>query len=214
MDWADDITFAIHDLVDFFCAGQIPLERLGDESGTAEREAFLDEVLARNPELQGRRAAFEDAFGTIAELFVIDRRYIGTAQQRRHIWQLSTVLISRFADAIRLQPGQLQSPVSIEQYAKDEIRVLKELTWHYVIVHHELATGQHGQQRMIETLYTTLLDAAHSKPRWSLFPASVQERLDEAGKSDAATVRVVTDYIASMTEKEAARQFRTLTGAS
>ena len=214
MDWADDITFAIHDLVDFFCAGQIPLERLGDEGGRAEREDFLDEVLSRNPELQGRRAAFEDAFGTIAELFVIDRRYIGTANQRRHIWQLSTVLISRFADAIRLQPGQQHSPVSIEQYAKDEIRVLKELTWHYVIVHHELATGQHGQQRMIAMLYTTLVDAAHSKPRWRLFPAAVQERLSDLDNSDAARVRVVTDYIASMTEKEATRQFRTLMGAS
>src|SRR5579883_3145671 len=29
MDWADDITYAVHDLIDFFCAGQIPLERLG-----------------------------------------------------------------------------------------------------------------------------------------------------------------------------------------
>jgi dGTPase len=211
MDWADDITFAIHDLVDFFCAGQIPLERLGDEGGTAEREAFFVEVLARNPELRDRRLSFEDAFATIVELFVIDRRYIGTAQQRRHVWQLSTVLISRFVDAIRLQAGQEHSPVSIDQYAKDEIRVLKELTWHYVIVHHELATGQHGQQRIVETLFTILLDAAQSKNHWKLFPAALQERLGE-DSSDAATVRTVTDYIASMTEKEAWRQFRTLSG--
>ena len=141
MDWADDITFAIHDLVDFFCAGQIPLERLGDEGGTAEREAFFAEVLVRNPELLDRRSTFEDAFATIVDLFVIDRRYIGTAQQRRHVWQLSTVLISRFVEAIRLQTGQEHSSVSIDQYARDQIRVLKELTWHYVIVHHELATG-------------------------------------------------------------------------
>ena len=211
MDWADDITFAIHDLVDFFCAGQIPLERLGDEGGTAEREAFFAEVLGRNPEIRDRRSSFEDAFATIVDLFVIDRRYVGTAQQRRHIWQLSTVLISRFVEAIRLQTGQDHSPVRIDEYAQDQIRVLKELTWHYVIVHHELATGQHGQQRIIETLFTTLLDAAQSRNRWKLFPAALQERLAE-DSSDAATVRTVTDYVAAMTEKEAGRQFRRLSG--
>jgi dGTPase len=28
IDWADDITYAIHDLLDFFRAGNIPIERL------------------------------------------------------------------------------------------------------------------------------------------------------------------------------------------
>src|SRR5262249_54864203 len=116
MDWADDITFAEHDLVDFFCAGQIPLERLGEQGGGIERDAFFREVFDRNPELSGRRDSFEDAFAVIADLFIIDRRYIGTAQQRRHIWQLSTVLISRFVDAIRLKTGQPHSPVSIPDY--------------------------------------------------------------------------------------------------
>ncbi len=134
MDWADDITFAVHDLTDFFCPGQIPLERLGDEGGGMERDSFFGEVFARCPELGGRRAAFEDAFNKIAELFLIDRRFVGTTNQRRHIWQLSTVLISRFVEAIRLVPNQLHSPVIIEEYARDEIRVLKELTWHYVIL--------------------------------------------------------------------------------
>lgn len=213
MDWADDITFAIHDLVDFFCAGQIPLERLGDNSGTAEREAFFAEVFDRNPELVNRRSAFEDAFATIVDLFVIDRRYVGTAQQRRHMWQLSTVLISRFVEAIRLQTDQKHSPVHVDQYVKDEIQVLKELTWHYVIVHHELASGQHGQQSIIKTLFSTLLGAAHTKAEWKLFPSALQERL-AANSSDQALVRTVTDYIASMTEKEAKRQFHTLTGVA
>ena len=80
-----------------------------------------------------------------------------------------------------------------------------------MIVHHELATGQHGQRRIIKTLFTILLEAAHSKNRWKLFPTALQERLGD-DSSDAATVRTVIDYIASMTDKEAGRQFRTLTG--
>ena len=212
MDWADDITFAVHDLIDFFCAGQIPLERLGDAGGKMEREAFFEEVFARSPELNDRHSDFESAFEAIADLFVIDRRYIGTVDQRRHIWRLSTVLISRFVDAIRLRADR-GCPVHVEDYARDEIRVLKELTWHYVILHHELATGQHGQQRIIEGLFDTLTDAASSKDRWKLFPLNVQEQLDEARTRRSSPIRIVSDYIASMTEKEATRQFRSLIGA-
>jgi dGTP triphosphohydrolase len=88
---------------------------------------------------------------------------------------------------------------------------LKELTRHYVIVHHELATGQHGQQRIIQALFDILLGAVQSKSQWKLFPLALQERLEE-DNSAAAMVRTVTDYIASMTEKEAVRQSRILSG--
>lgn len=33
MDWADDLTFAVHDLDDFYRAGLVPLDRLAAESG-------------------------------------------------------------------------------------------------------------------------------------------------------------------------------------
>jgi dGTPase len=213
MDWADDITFAVHDLIDFFCAGRIPLERFGEDGGTPEQDAFFQEVFSRCPDLLDRRATFEEAFETIIERFLIDRRYTGTVHQRRHIWQLSSFLISRFVEAIRLQPNP-HAPVHIEDYAKDEIRVLKELTWHYVILHHDLATGQHGQQHIIESLFTMLVEASHARSRWKLFPPSLQERLQDAGTNDRMLARVVTDHIAGMTEKEATWQFRILTGTA
>jgi dGTPase len=51
MDWADDITYAVHDLVDFYCAGQIPVDRLADDNDPAERESFFAEVFARRLDL-------------------------------------------------------------------------------------------------------------------------------------------------------------------
>lgn len=128
------------------------------------------------------------------------------------MWRLSTVLITRFVDAIRLDSTQRNSPLSIAEYARDEIRVLKELTWHYVIVQHELASGQRGQQRIIESLFDILVDAAHSRSQWKLFPASIQEQLQLHNRPQSI-IRTVTDYIASMTEKEAVRQFQALTGS-
>ena len=51
MDWADDITYAVHDLVDFYCAGQIPMDRLADDNDPAERDNFFSEVFARCQDL-------------------------------------------------------------------------------------------------------------------------------------------------------------------
>jgi len=212
MDWADDITFAVHDLVDFFRAGQIPLERLGDDGGTMEQGSFFEEVFTRCPELHARRPEFEDAFKSIVTMFSVGKRYVGTTEQRRHLWQLGTVLISRFVEAIRLDPDGPRA-VYIQEYAKDEIRVLKELTWHYVILHHELATGQHGQKTIVGGLFKTLVEAAAGKSHWKLFPASVQEQLGHVGTDRPSLVRVVIDHISSMTEKEAVRQYRVLNGA-
>jgi dGTPase len=56
MDWADDITYAVHDLVDFYCAGQIPVDRLADDSDPTERESFFEEVFSRGKEEASRRA--------------------------------------------------------------------------------------------------------------------------------------------------------------
>jgi len=55
MDWSDDITYAVHDLIDFYCAGQIPLDRLADDNDPAERDSFFSEVFIRCQDLEPRR---------------------------------------------------------------------------------------------------------------------------------------------------------------
>lgn len=171
MDWSDDITYAVHDLVDFYCAGQIPLDRLADDNDPAERDSFFAEVFTRCKDLAPRRAELETVFKETLDFFPLDRRYVGTLDQRTGIWQFSTVLISKYVRAIKLatpKPGQ-QRLVEINQDAEDEIRMLKELTWHYVILNTELATLQHSQTQMIRSVFQTMLTAARANS-WKLFP--------------------------------------------
>lgn len=47
MDYADDVTYAIHDMIDFYMTGQIPLDRLLRE---AQQKADAEEDDTRNPE--------------------------------------------------------------------------------------------------------------------------------------------------------------------
>jgi dGTP triphosphohydrolase len=134
-------------------------------------------------------------------------------EQRTGIWQFSTVLISKYVKAIKLAKptAGAQRLVEIGQYAEDEIRMLKELTWHYVILNTELATLQHGQTQTVRTVFQTMLEAAKNNS-WKLFPPGYQEELAAAGNDTLLQTRVVIDYVASMTEHEVARVYSLLTG--
>lgn len=216
MDWADDITYAVHDVNDFYCAGQIPLHQLAEKKDTSERSAFFSEVFARCVDLVPRRTELENIFREVLEFFPLDRRYDGTMGQRTALWQFATVLISRYVDAIQLiRPSSgAKSIVKIEQYARDEIRMLKELTWHYVILNSELATVQFGQREAIRAVFGVMVHASEGRNSWNLFPPLYQEELDEAGDNTDLRKRIVVDYIASMTEHELARIHAALTGKS
>lgn len=75
MDWADDITFAILDLLDFFCAGKIPIDRRKKE-GSAERERLIDGIFKRKPAWAEDRTSYIDALGAILELFPFEPEHV------------------------------------------------------------------------------------------------------------------------------------------
>ncbi len=214
MDWADDITFSVHDLIDFYCAGQIPLDQLALDEGSEERAAFFEEVSDRNKEFANRRQDLEAAFNEIVAFFPLSRRYVGSREQRCSLWQFTTMLISRYVDAISLTktPGVGQSVVKLRSSAVDEILMLKELTWHYVILHNDLAKDQRGHRKMVRAVFAELRSAADEPKYWKLFPPFFKDQIREAHGDPPIATRAVSDYISSMTERELARRYQALTG--
>lgn len=211
MDWADDITYAVHDLIDFFCAGLIPLDRLADENDKTEFNLFLAKVFSRRPKLEARRDSLASSFSGILRFFPLDRRYEGEFEQRRDLWQFITVLISKYVNAITLVGADEIGTVAIEPNARDEILMLKEVTWHYVILSSELATQQYGQRQAVRRVFRTLIAGAR-KGGDRLFPPAYQRELELAGSNQLLIKRIVTDYVAGMTEREILKLYSTLRG--
>lgn len=217
MDWADDLTFAVHDLLDFFSAGRIPIDRCKSE-GSREFERIRKGMLGRNPEWVNHQAAYEEALTAILSNFPFgaDERFTGCRSDRERLFDFSTGLIGRYVEAFvesfqaRAVPRDATHLFEISPDDQREVEVLKEFTWEYVIRDPDLAVPQQGQRKAIRTVFERLLEAA-SKDEGHLFPSRFRE-LFEQRQVRNNVVRNVADCISAMTEKELMHVYRSIEG--
>lgn len=217
MDWADDLTFAIHDLLDFFSAGRIPIDRCKPE-GSVERQRILDGMFSRNVKWSKERTEYEAALDSIVEQFPFDAddRFTGCRADSQKLFKFSTGLIGRyvnvFVDSFEASAAKWErQSVEIDAQVRREIEVLKQFTWEYVILDPLLSVPQRGQRKAIRTVFECLLNAAR-KGDAHLFPARFRGAAQDADVQ-GANIRNIADCIASMTERELIHFYRSLDGA-
>lgn len=222
MDWADDITYAVHDAEDLFKAGLVPLDRL--RTSDDERQRFTDWVSARWAK-QDRSSPRDDAALTEAlletiMLFPITEPYEGTRNHRRDVRAYTAQLIGSFVqEGTSLEVGDNGTLIlDISTWARLQVDLLQELTWYYVIERPSLATMQHGQCHILNELMAIFKEAVWESDL-SILPLRFKDELDTlptAGyaSEEAARLRVVGDMVASMTEAEATSIHRRLTGVT
>ena len=207
----------------------MPLNRLLTE--VQERQRFLSGTFhrwkadERNQDANEQQLA--DAFDRIGSLVErvgpaeLKEPYAGTRRQRAAIHTLTSLLINRVLNAIHLREPTPENPtrVSVDPTCKDEITILKELTWHYVIRNPSLAALEFGQRKVIRDLFEMFSGEA-ARGRRTIFPHRYRERLesidaDFSGQERAQHhLRIVVDVIAEMTEHRAYELHKTLTGYS
>ena len=207
MDWADDITYAVHDLEDFYRAGKIPLDRLSKSPD--EIKAFLAGMERR---LKGKIPAgdeqsYENAALRFLHFCPVSEAYSGRRTQRAALRGLASSIIHKAVCGTTLSKAGLERPKDIER----EVTILKQLTWQYVIEDSRLAAEQYGKRKVIKSLFEIFADAAASQKQWKMFPPRFQEQLQD-GECTAA--RTAADYIAGMGEQRAVELYNELLGIS
>ena len=217
MDWADDLTFAVHDLLDFLCAGRIPIDRC-KPGGSPEFARIRNGMFSRKPKLESDKAAYEEALSSIVGEFPCDadERFTGCRDDRERLFNFATILIRRYVDCF-VESFQARAPAKDPAYLFEispgyqrEVEVLKQFTWEYVILDPDLAVPQQGQRKAIRTVFERLLQAAKDEESHP-FPPRFRELFAEAPSSDAV-VRRVADCISGMTERELMNLYRSLQG--
>lgn len=161
MDWADDISYATHDIEDFSLDGRIPLWTLAhDQHGKAPNAVFT----AVNPEQF-------DAFWTYADVKLSMIGKVATPEAKRQFQLLSTLFPRRQADGSRNQEALLQKLAShiitltskattvlpTGELDRDVnvvglVEALKQLTWYFVIDRPEIISMQRGQVKRLRAV--------------------------------------------------------------
>lgn len=206
MDWADDVTYAVHDMDDFYRAGLIPLDRLCELG--KELAEFRGYLGSRHPSKANALEAASD--GLFRELLSIDTRYRGFAEERINLRAIGSFFITRYINGVSLDESADGGwYLLIPGQHRDEVQVLKELTWKYVIERPSLGIIQRGQRRVVSDLFDLYMENAGIPP-FRLFPPAYAERLELAGPRDR--MRSVVDLVASLSEPGALEIYRRMTG--
>jgi dGTPase len=223
MDFADDITYSVHDLEDFYLAGLIPLELLATDRDELDR--FISEWLREFP---NNRVAQVVKSNPLRFQSFLDATYNlrgqyrpGSFEQKAQIKLISSQLIQTYVQSVKLSTtygdrGYLEYNLQREE----ELKFLQRIVWSYVISNPRMATQRYGQKRIIKTLFEIYLEAIGDRDL-SFIPARFVREFLEIESNTASPVemtqektRMAVDIVAGLSEAEAVIQYRRLTGIS
>ncbi|MFC7230142.1 dNTP triphosphohydrolase (plasmid) [Salinirubellus salinus] len=238
MDFADDLTYALHDTADFYRAGLIPLNRIflevttEDEYQTASREEinqfmdFLVDADSFEYEVGELEIGVEEFFRGLTESKNFDSslytRFAGSDEDRIALNKFVSMLVSRYLEGkdtdgtpyVELEPldSGLYDMKALE-VVQQQIEILKHLTKFYVITNSGLMQQQLGQKRVVRELFEEFYSqsAPEVQPQ-SAIPSPYRERLKGYRDRDVPRARFVADLIASLTERQAVALHRRIRG--
>jgi dGTPase len=108
--------------------------------------------------------------------------------------------------------------VAIQPEAEQEITMLKQLTWFYVIQRSSLPAQQQGQRRVVSELFEISYAATGSAVTRDLLPIGAREFLEVelpttvSADTQGLRARVAADVVGSLSEQQAIALHQRLTG--
>lgn len=227
MDWADDVTFAVHDVEDFYRAGLIPLERLFNygppiSSGESTRPSLPEEAERylgwyedkRGKELKDDAVDHEfliEVWRELASHVVVESPFRVERVPKALTKRTTSNLISHFTRHVSVDGCRRRGVFRISTSDEHAVRLrvqnnlLKNLVFKYVIEEPRLAVLQSGQARIIHELFTAYYDGADG-----MLPPERRELIVDGNGVDR--IRAVRDYLASLTEQDAYTLYHQITG--
>jgi dGTPase len=235
MDLADDIAYSVSDLEDFVRAGRIPFDALAMSSVYSSTEVKTQSAslpFESDERKQFLKAATEDisgklhvatsseiasAFNKLLGMLPIGKQYLGTDADRARLRRITGGLMNVYIKDAKLDANsEAKGYVTISRQTELEIALLKQLTWHYVINRPSLALQQESEKEIVRGLFDFFKRAAMTKKpsEMRFFPRSLVERLSGPPGDEGHVIRCIADFVAGMSDSEAAEMYQRLHGMS
>jgi dGTPase len=217
MEFADDITYSIHDLEDFYLAGLIPLDTLVRDEWEDFVEDWLNSMSDRSIKYLVSQPDEQSRLKDFLSSFLPPRYSSGTIEQITYVRRNSSLLIQRYIRSALIQENYGKYGYLERQQDKEvELKLLQRIVWKYVITNPSLATRQYGQRKIIRELFSIYQEAVEMK-KTNLVPSrflenNSLEKFLEKADPDRQKVRLAVDIVASLRESEAIIMYRRLTG--
>lgn len=223
MDISDDVTYAVHDVADYYRMGMIPLHLLGsayhaskdlrhqtDEFQLFDQYAWNAIKIDYGERVAGLRDEVEEWLRSVEFPFL---SFDDSTQQRSRLHAFESTTVCRVQESLDWNDGYPCLP----EHVAVALAYLKELTWFYVINHPHLSATQAGQRRIIRELHEWMCEwvqearnntghykGLKDKRDMRRLPRRLSDLLvDSEETTDAVVSRAVVDVIASLTDAEA-----------
>ncbi len=229
MEWADDVTYVVHDLMDFFRSGQVPLAQLlwtpGSEISDAAKDFIIDECerTDKSPPHPDREELFKawTAMARAADDLIREDDRMSKAGVQIVTNQLIAYLLK---DVGWVERGALEAKeftrgsarpmrheadlifgATLEEHEHKRLAValLKRVIERYIHRQPALGTMERGQTVIVDHLIEVFTNHPEMLPL---------DRAQELKEDHEDKLRAAVDHVASLTEEGAKALYRRLIG--
>jgi dGTPase len=222
-DIADDITFSLHDVDDFYRARLLTMEQLAK----ADPEYLLASWAEHRHIIptETDRKAWQEASVNVATVLqrpdrkVLLEMYRGTREQRGLLQAMTSHFLDRWTVMVEVRSGDIH----LDPTTHAEIQLIKQFVWRHVIERPQLARQQEADRGLLQRLFLSISRWLDSEQPPKSMPVALREMLTAAVEDpdvpletqadlDRLRVRAAGDYIASLPERQARWLDRSLHG--
>ena len=191
VEWADDVTYAVHDFEDFYRARVLPAPR-------DTLDSYIERAAHAPP------AADEQARGSATQWLMRvlpNASFDGSSGSQTQCLAMRRELMSHFVEALAVREVSRDVlELDIDPAARYAVGILKSIVFDQIIESEGVVFQQIAYRRMMETVYDALVEQRQSRRA--------------SRDSELQTFRTSADHLSCLDETQTTQLYRTLTGAA